>query len=141
MLSGDTTLSAASSGDLSILITSVKLSAANTVIPSISAPSIAEEEGSMQALKPSSMAWIIIGRAPGISLRVPSRASSPSMMNCSSRPAMFPSSCPDEQSIPMASGTSKEEPSFLMFAGARLIVILFPGILNPLTESALSILC
>ena len=84
------------------------------------------------------MARIAIGRTPLIGLRLPSRESSPIITYLSSMVLLI---CSDAAKIAMAMGKSYDEPSFLMSAGAMLIVIFFLGYLKLLLHNAASILC
>ena len=89
----------------------------------------------MMPLNPSSLAFIAIGSTPLMGRIEPSSASSPIIIywfNSS------PGTCSDAASMPIANVKSYEEPSFLISAGAMLIVICLPGILYPLFRKAAS---
>ncbi|MPM13425.1 hypothetical protein SDC9_59782 [bioreactor metagenome] len=119
-------------------MTSLRLSAPKTSIPSISAASPAEEPGKIHPLKPSFFACSAIGRAPDTGLSDPSRANSPNIINSLRLQKEY---CPVAARIPTAIARSNEDPSFFKSAGAIFTIIFLPGILAPTEVRAVPILC
>ena len=117
--------------------TSLIFSMPYTSIPSTIAASSAFCEGNKKPLKPSFFACMAIGNAPFMGCKEPSKLNSPIITNSSSWSASI---CPDAAKIPIARGKSKLLPSFLISAGAMLIVIFLPGNFRLEFFSAASIL-
>ena len=102
-------------------------------MPSTIAASAAFAAGRITAFIPWSRAATAIGRAPLIGRISPVRASSPMTKQRSSRGNSARSAA---ATIPTAIGRSKLGPSFLISAGARLIVVRSRGQRKPLFEIA-----
>ena len=96
-----------------------KFFTANTLIPSTTAASAAFSTGTRMALRPAARAASVMGRTPRTRRTAPDRASSPIIQARSSRSGLMSFSA---ASMPMAIGRSKLGPSFLILAGARLMV-------------------
>ena len=88
----------------------------------------ADRRGRMQPIIPLLAANSTVGNAPGTSRIVPSRPNSPIIRNLSRSGR---SRWAEAAIIPKAIGRSYPLPFLCMSAGARLITIFLPGILNP----------
>ena len=107
---------------------SFRLETPITDIPCTKAASCTFSFGTMQLVIPSSLAQMTIGRTPGIAFIDPSRLSSPSTNVCSiGNSAVTPS----DRSTAVAIARSYPEPSFLISAGDKLIVMRFGGKWKP----------
>lgn len=89
-------------------------------MPSTTAASFAFSFGTIIFLIPKFFASILIGRIPFTLFTLPSSESSPTNTVSS---IFFSDISPKLINIPIAIGRSKNEPSFLVFAGAKFTTI------------------
>ena len=93
-------------------------------MPSTMEASLLDSLGRIILLMPLAFASTAIGSPPRTERSLPSRASSPRRIVSANKSCL---TIPSDASMPTAIGKSKELPSFLISAGARLIVIRVRG--------------